>query len=184
MSTGNAGLARRYARALFAISGPRAAAYDEQLRRLADALSESAGRRFFFNPTVAAESKRKFVHAIWGQSFPALEKFLSVVIEHGRETLVQQMASAYHSLVLAEQGLAEAVVETARELGDSERQATREALDKFLGEPTWPSFRVEPGLLGGVRVRYGDRMIDASVTGKLQRLKGRLLRAAQSEVTK
>ena len=184
MNTGNEGLARRYARALLAVSGPQAAAYDEQLTQLANVLVEPAGRRFFFNPTVAADAKRHFAHAIWGESFPRLENFLAVVIEHGRETLIQEIASAYHRLVLEEQGFTEAVVETARELGENERQATREALDKFLGRATWPSFRVEPTLLGGVRVRYGDQMIDGSISGKLRRIKGRLMQANQSEVAK
>jgi len=178
------GIARRYARALMALAQDHASEWDEWLTDLADVLSSVEGRKLFFNPTISAASKQDLVRTLLADRDEVLYRFLSVVIQHGRERLVSEMAQAFHQMLLAREGYTEAVIETARELDAEERESAKAALDRFLGKKSWPSFRVAPDLIGGARVRFGDRMVDASVAGDLGKLRNLLTRANQSEVSR
>jgi F-type H+-transporting ATPase subunit delta len=177
------GIARRYAKALLGVAEGQEGAWDDRLTVVASALTSDLGRRLFLNPTIAAGAKAALAKSLIGEDQPELEHFLGVVIEHRRERLIQEIAEAFHQLVLARAGYTEAVIETARALEENEKQATKTALDRFLGKKSWPIFRVAPGLVGGARIRFGDRMIDGSVVGDLERLRNLLTRANQSEVS-
>ncbi len=178
------GISGRYARALMALAPGQEASWDERLTMVAAALSSPLGRQLFYNPTLSMVSKQKLVGALLGEEHPMLQNFLAVVIQHGRERLVEEIAQMFHQLVLVHEGYTEAVVETARELNSEERESAKAALDRFFDKPAWPSFRVTPGLIGGARVRFGDRMVDGSVAGDLDRLRSALMRANQSEVSR
>lgn len=176
-------VARRYAAALMAASqAPLDDGLDRRLAELAQTLTSSEGRLLFFNPTISASAKRALVQKLVGES-DILYRFLAVVIEHGREQLIEEVARAFHHLVLTQAGYTEAVVETARVLDTNEQELARMALDRFLGKKSWPTFQVEPALIGGIRVRFGDRMIDGTVAGDLSRLRNLLSQANQSEVS-
>ena len=176
-------ISRRYAKALMAVADGRETELDQTLSLAAGALGSSPGRRLFFNPTLSADAKQALVKTIFGDD-EVLAKFFGVVIEHGRERLIEEIAQEFHQLVLAHNGYTEAIVETARELDGVEQQAAKAALDQFLGKPCSPVFRVSPALIGGARVRFGDRMIDATVAGELGSLRNRLMRVNQSEVSR
>lgn len=181
----DAGLARRYARALYqAAGGDRARALDPDLSALTARLTEPPGDRLYLNPTLASGTKRRLVLELTKGEDPLLRDFLAVVIDHRREGLLADISRAFHQQVLAASGLTEATVESARELSDEERLATEKALRQFLGRGVAPRFQVDRTLIGGVRVRYGDRMIDASVLGNLRRMRTLLARTNRSEVTR
>jgi F-type H+-transporting ATPase subunit delta len=65
-------------------------------------------------------------------------------------------------------------VTSAAPLSDAERDAVRERLAAMTGDTVEIETRVDPSLLGGILVRMGDRLIDGSVRGRLERLRTRL----------
>lgn len=181
----DAGLARRYARALYQAAGAeRAKALDPDLSGLVARLTEPPGDRLYLNPTLPAGVKRRLVLELTEKEDPLLRDFFAVVIEHRREGLLEEIGRAFHEQVLSASGLTETVVESARELSDEERATTERALRAFLGRGVAARYRVDQALIGGVRVRYGDRMIDASVLGNLRRMRTLLTRTNPSEVTR
>ena len=59
-------------------------------------------------------------------------------------------------------------------LTDSQKQQIEQKLEKLTGEDIEPDFRIDPTLMGGVRVQYGDYVLDGTIRGALRRLRDRL----------
>ncbi|MBX5467557.1 MAG: ATP synthase F1 subunit delta [Firmicutes bacterium] len=175
-------VARRYAAALLEVVGSEAEAVDAALSRLARDLSATEASRIWLHPALGAEAKRGLVRALATEEDPpVVTRFLDVVIAHRREAEVATIAESFHQAVLERAGLTEAVIASGRPLAPEEQARATEALSRFLGRRLWPRFEVDPSLIGGVRVTFGDRMIDWSVQGALDRLRANLL-AAREEV--
>ena len=71
-------------------------------------------------------------------------------------------------------GIVEAIVTSAAPLEEAERAALAERLAALTGQRVEIEERVDPALLGGLQVRIGDRLIDGSVRGRLERLRATL----------
>lgn len=177
-------VSRRYARALMAVAAKALNEIDERLSQIVEALTSEPGKRLFLNPTLSQRDKRDLVSAILDPDEGVVHNFLAVVIQHGRETELREISRQFHLLVLKAQGYTEATVETAQALTREQQESATAALDRFFGGRSWPNFQVVPALIGGVRVRFDDRMIDASVSGELGMIRKLLIRANQSEVTR
>jgi len=175
-------LARRYAVALLEVVGEaESQAVDDALGRVARQLTESEASRIWLHPALGTEAKRALIAALAEEEPPVLRRFLEVIIAHRREAEIATIAESFHRAVLNQKGLTEAVIASGRPLPPDEQQRAGEALSRFLGKRLAPRFEVDPALIGGVRVTWGDRMLDWSVAGALERLKSRLL-ATREEV--
>lgn len=175
-------LARRYATALLEVVGEaESQPVDEALARVAHQLLETEAARIWLNPVLGHEAKRALIAALVEEEPPVLARFLEVIIAHRREAEIATIAESFHRAVLEQKGLTEAVITSGRPLPQEEKVRAQEALSRYLGKRLAPRFEVDPALIGGVRVTWGDRMLDWSVAGALERLKSRLL-ATREEV--
>jgi len=102
---------------------------------------------------------------------------LNVLIKRRRIALVGPIAAQVRRRVAAEKGVAAATVETARPLTDAQREALAKALAQAVGRDVDLAVRDNPDLLGGVRVRMGDTLIDGSLDGALDRLETKLTKS-------
>lgn len=99
-----------------------------------------------------------------------LARFVSVMVERDRSGEFEATAREFRAALDVHRGVMEAEVTSARRLDSGGRDAVRAALEAvFEGRRARLRFREDPSLLGGFTVRAGNRIFDASISGKLDR---------------
>ena len=110
-------------------------------------------------------------------SRPVLNLIL-LQLRRGRIEDLPRVAAEFRRLDNARQGITEATATTAAELTQDEIRALTAKLEQFTGGRVELDVQVDPSLLGGLVVRVGDRLIDGSVRGRLERLRNQLVSGA------
>lgn len=170
--------ARRYAKAVFDLAGDERDV-DEWSRRLAlvrDVLSDEKVGAILTNPTIPSQRRMDvFGDGAFDEETTNLVKLL---IESGRVHEIDGIAEEFDRLADDAAGRVRATVTTAVELDSADRDRVAAQLSKQLGREVRMSAQVDPRILGGLKVQYGDRLIDASVASRLQQLRRRLTEAS------
>lgn len=177
-------IARSYAEALFEL-GERhgqSEAFSAALALIATTLeSEHRLRLFLETPKVEpAEKKRVLTEALHGEVPPLVLNFLLVVLDKGRQRILPQIAREYRALLDESLGRIHAEVTVAREPDERTEREIAAELSRALGKTVLPSIQVDPKIIGGIIVRYGDRVLDGSLRRRLVTLRRRLLDAKLS----
>lgn len=172
----------RYAQALFelAVESRALEPIEADLRGLTELLSQSPDlRRFLTSPRFTAEDKAKGLAAIAERARvqPLTAKFLGLLAANRRTNALAEIIGAFQRLAAARRGLVSAQVTTAVPLTDSQTAALKSALRQAIGKDPEIEARVDPAILGGVKVRVGSRLYDASLKSRLDSLKYALKRA-------
>jgi F-type H+-transporting ATPase subunit delta len=172
----------RYAQALFDLAGDQkqVAAVEKDLMSLKSAIAESADlRALLASPAFSAEDKGKGLAAIAAEAKfnPTTVKFLGLLAANGRASSLSQVIGAFAELSAAARGAVSAEVTTAVPLSVAQAKGVAQALRQALGKDPEISTRVDPALLGGIKVKVGSRLFDASLKSKLDSLKFALKRA-------
>lgn len=169
-----AGLARRYVLPLFeaAESAGRTEQVEQELRALDQALRSAPDlRAFLLNPALDRATKREAITpAVEGFS-DLTRNFVRVVMAKNRPWILEQVYRIFRDLHRARRGVTPATVETAVPLDEAVWRDIQVKLEKRFRSSLEIERRVEPGLLGGLRVRVGNVLWDASVKGRLERLR-------------
>ena len=146
-------------------------------RQLNDFLSTWDGsrelREVFENPAIATEQKVAILdkmNAKLGMQ-KELRNLIAVLIRNDRIMHVHEVANAYRAELEERQGIHEAEILTARELGEGERAELLAGVGKLAGGSVKASFKLDKSLLGGTIVRIGSTVYDGSVKGRLERLR-------------
>ncbi|HUH00057.1 MAG TPA: ATP synthase F1 subunit delta, partial [Gammaproteobacteria bacterium] len=121
--------------------------------------------------------------ALAGQVPPVFLNFLLVVLDKRRQRLLGEIALAYRELLDEKLGLLNVEVTLAHELDERGEEEVALQLSRILGRRVLPHLRVDPAILGGIIVRYGDRVLDGSLRRRLVSLRRRLLGAGLEGVT-
>lgn len=173
-------IARSYASALHEIGQRHDAAdrFGDELERLAGLLREEPRiREFIEAPTVDIEEKKRVLRSALGGFHPLLVNFVFVVLDKRRQRLLRDIAVGYRAIRDEAQGYVRAEVTLAREPDERLEEEIRSALSRSLGKVVLPQFEVDPRILGGVRVRYEDRVIDGTLRRRLLALRRAMLTA-------
>ena len=169
--------ARRYAEAAFELGrgDETLDAWARDLARLSEALAIPEVELIVKHPAIAFARKQEVLRQIVGGdvSKQALNLVL-LMIRRGRPKQVPAMVERFNELLRREHGIVLAEVRSALPLDDAERQAISERLAALTGDTVEISEMVDPLLIGGIAVRIGDRLYDASVRSRLERLRARL----------
>jgi F-type H+-transporting ATPase subunit delta len=170
-------IARRYAEASFAIA-ERDGNVEEwlsQLRAIGDALSDPSLVRRLEDPKVPLAERQKALTGSLGRDvIPQVSNLAGLVLRRGRLDQLNDIAREFGRLYNRREGIVEATATSALELDDAEVDALRQRLEQITNGRVELALSVDPRLLGGVQVRLGDLLIDGSVLGRLERLRGRL----------
>ena len=174
--------ARRYAEAAFQIAA-RDGTTDEwqaRLGQLAAVLEDARMARLAGNPALPpAERERVLLAALgWEGSDEPAVNLVRLLLRRGRIGLAGSIAAEFRRLVQQSRGIVGATVSAAAPLSAAEEDAVRRRLEAMTGRQVDLTVVIDPELIGGVAVRIGDRMIDASVRGRLRRLRERLVAGA------
>jgi len=175
-ATGTSGLAERYAAALFDLADERRAldAVAGDLRELRTMLHESGDlARLLRSPVVSRAEQGKAVAALAERAgLAALTRdFLGLVAKNRRLFAVPAMIEAYLKKLAERRGEITAEVTAAQPLSEAQQDTLGEQLRRAVGRRVTVDIRVDPSLLGGMIVKIGSRMVDASLNSRLQRLR-------------
>jgi F-type H+-transporting ATPase subunit delta len=172
----------RYAKALFnlALDTKTVDKVRADLDGLGALIAENADvRRMLDSPAFSSEDKGKALAAIAAKAKlnPVTVKFLGLLAENRRAAALPAVIAGYRRLHDAYRGVVAAKVTTALKLSAAQEKGLAKALAQALGKEPEISTAVDPSILGGVKVRVGSRLFDASLKTRLDSLKFALKRA-------
>jgi F-type H+-transporting ATPase subunit delta len=171
-----------YAQALFDLAVEEAAldAIEADLIALKGLLAESEDlRRLLVSPKFSADEKAKGLAALAARAGlqKTTAKFLGLLAANRRTAALGDVIAAFQRLAADRRGLVSAQVVTAIPLTDAQNRGLVAALRQALGKEPQIDAVVDPSILGGLKVRVGSRLYDASLKSKLDNLKFALKRA-------
>jgi F-type H+-transporting ATPase subunit delta len=173
---------QRYAQSLFelTIEGNQLGKVEADLKSLQTMLAESADlRRLVTSPAFDAAAKAKGLTAVAAKAGfnPLTAKFVGLIATNGRANELAGVINAFSALSAQYRGVVTAEVTTAKALTAAQLKGVSAAVSQALGKTPELSTRVDPSILGGIKVRVGSRLFDASLRSKLDSLKFALKRA-------
>ena len=168
-------LATRYARAYDSLSSTAQAAQAAcaSLQQAAQALQYA--RNYMADPAVSSAQKIQFVQSLFAQQKQVAD-FLAVLLTEKRYYLLEACAAEVAKLTDGRLGIIRAQVQTAFDLSDAQKKQVADTLSRFSGKQARAQFEVRPELLGGLKVRMEDTLIDGSLQGKFEKLEEELIK--------
>jgi len=165
----NATLARPYAEAAFELAKAAGAlaAWQEALDRLAAASRDPAMHECINDPRLTTTALAELFTAAAGELTPEQSNFLHILIDNRRLSVLPEISALFAELKNAQEGTREALVTSAFPLSDAQLMNLVAELERKFGCKIKANVKVDPELIGGVRIALGDQVIDASVRGKL-----------------
>lgn len=171
---------RTYARALYdaAKEAGRLEPVREELAGLVEATREVRElRELLRNPQLDPRAKAAAVEALLGEGERLLRNFVLLLVEKGRAGEVEEIAREVERLAAAEAGQLTVELTTAFELTEEEARGIVGQIERASGKRVEATRTVDPGLIGGVVLQAGSLRLDASVRGRLERLRRELATA-------
>lgn len=134
--------------------------------------------RALSHPALAAEARKKVVTAVWASAPALVTRLLHLLVERDRVGLLPAIAEAYGEAWNAARGVVSAEAVSAVELDPGQEKALLTALEKTAGKGIELRTRVDPAVLGGLKVTMGGRTFDGTAKAHLLALKRSLKGAA------
>jgi F-type H+-transporting ATPase subunit delta len=169
---------RMYARALFAAAQDKGnlAEVREELSDFVTAVREVPElRQLLVNPEVDSRVKADALRELLAGADEVVRNFLLLLAEKGRVAQLEEIAREFEGLVAAEEGRLEVGLTTAVELSDEEADRLVGQIEQASGRTVVATRSVDPALIGGLILQAGSRRVDASVRGRLDRLRHQLV---------
>lgn len=169
--------ARRYAQAAFevALGDDRLDRWREDLALAADVLGRPEVQPLVESPAVPLAQRSALVEALLGTRVqPGVLRLVNLTVERGRVAILPRIADEFVRQLNAHRGVVMAVVTSAVPLTDDETAAIRSRVEAMAGAEVDLRAEVDPGLIGGLTIQVRDRLLDASIRGRLERLRAQL----------
>ena len=170
-------IARPYAEAAFkaALDGQALPAWSDMLSRLAAVVARPEAQSFLGNPANAADNVAAVIADVAGQVSPEQRNFIGLLAGNERLSVVPEIVALFTQLRNAHEQVLDAQVSSAYPLSDEQVADIRATLETKYGRKVDVSVMLDPELIGGVSIRIGDEVMDASVRGKLAQLAASLM---------
>jgi F-type H+-transporting ATPase subunit delta len=171
---------RRYAKAVFELAQADGNV-DEWRRRLAalrEVLSDETVGAVLTNPTIPVATRMELISVPSHDLDAEMINLAKLLIESNRVRDMGAIADAYELMADEAAGRVRATVTTAVELTPGDRDRVTNELSKHLGKEISLETEVDPLILGGLKLQYGDHLVDASVATRLLQLRRRLADAS------
>lgn len=172
----------RYAQALFELADEAGAlsAVEADIKALKTMSAESEDlRRLIASPAFSVEDKTKALSAVAEKAglHELTRNFIGLLATNGRAAALPAVITAFERLASERRGAVAAEVTSAVKLSVSQQKAVAKALRDAFGKDPEISTVVDPAILGGLRVKVGSKLFDASLKSRLDQLKFALKRA-------
>jgi F-type H+-transporting ATPase subunit delta len=172
------GAGRRYAEAAFGLAAGDAQvdAWQRDLVLAAGLARDERVVRIVDSPAMPFSERRKAVEQMLSGHVSAQALNLALLLaQRGRFSVFPDVSAEYDALVRKSRGIVAATVTTPAPLSEAELAQVRARVEQLAGAKVELTTSTDPKLLGGLTIRIGDKLIDASVQGRLARLRGRLV---------
>jgi F-type H+-transporting ATPase subunit delta len=169
--------ARRYADAAFQMgkAASRLDDWERDLTELRDAMRNRELRAVLQHPAIPYAAKERVLRAVAGEQIGREPlNLVLLMVRRGRPRAIDAMLDYFEVLLRRERGIALAEIRSALPLDDELRGALTAKLAELTGAKVEVNEHVDESLIGGVAVRIGDTLYDASVRSRLERLRARL----------
>ena len=168
--------ARRYARAVFELASQDGDVehWSRRVTRIRELFADPEMAAVLGNPTIPTEQREALISAAPHVLDPEATNLARLLIESGRVEEAGGIEEEFQSLADAAAGRVRATVTTAIELEPDDRERIARELSRRLEKDVRMHVVVDPRILGGLTLRYGDRLVDASVATRLEQLRRRL----------
>ena len=173
-------IAQVYSRALFesALEHDKLDVIRDQLGEFADALNEHRDLRvFFFSPYFSSQEKKEGLHKAVKGADETLLNFLELLIEKHRAPAVFRIRRAYEALWEEENKLLPVTVTSAIELDKKIVKDLGDRVGEQTGRKVELTSEVDPDILGGIVLRVGNSILDASIRNRLRQLRKEVAKA-------
>ncbi len=174
-------IAQVYSRALFEV-GKEQDTLDElreQLGQFADAVGDNRDLAvFFFSPYFSTQEKKDGLGRVLDDADEALVNFLEMLVENHRMPAIFRINRQYEELWQQENKLLPVHITSAIELDDETIKHIGDKIGEQTGQRVDLSSRVDPDILGGIILRVGNSILDASIRNRLNRLRKQVAKAA------
>jgi F-type H+-transporting ATPase subunit delta len=127
------------------------------------------------NPELTPETKADIVVEIIGEADQLLRNFLRLAAQKGRIGEIAEIARELDRLMAAEEGRLDVELTTAYELSETDAKAILKQIQEASGRKVEATRKVDPNLIGGFVLQAGSMRVDASVRGRIERLRRELV---------
>lgn len=167
---------RRYAEALINISVEDGAidVYQQELGAVAGIFDTQPDFRFFLlNPRIKTDMKKETLKQLFGGTLKAkLVSFLLLLVDKGRIKFLPGIMEEFAKLADRKKNTLNMTVISAAPLQEAQLNQIKEKYRKLYGASAVKAeAEIDPSLIGGIKVRIGDRVIDGSIKGRLESLR-------------
>ena len=128
------------------------------------------------NPQLEPAAKARILSDLAGDEEPLFKNFLLLVAEKGRAGEIVEIAREFERLMAREERRLTVELTTARELSDDEAKSIVAQIEKAAGRKVEATRSVDPDLVGGIVLQAGEYRVDASIRGRLERLRQELIK--------
>jgi ATP synthase F1 delta subunit len=174
-------IATVYARSLFEVAKERDGldAVREQVGQFADALQENRDLQvFFFSPYFSTEEKKDALGRAVDGADEAVENFLELLVEKHRMPAIFRIRRELDTLWEEENKLLPVTITSAVELDASTVEGVGRAIGEQTGRKVELTTNVDPDVLGGIVLRVGNSILDASIRNRLEQLRRQVAKTA------
>ena len=174
-------IARVYSEALFGAAKDKGGLDEvhEQLGELCDALAESRELQiFFFSPYFSSEEKREGIGKAISGADELLQNFLELLAEKHRMPVIFRIRRRFDELWATETKRLDVKLISAVELDSKVVERVRSEIEEQTDRTIELETEVDEGVIGGLVLRVGNMVLDASVRNKLERLRKEVAQAA------
>jgi len=174
-------IAEVYARSLFEVAQEHDQLDEirEELGEFADVLAQNRQLQvFFFSPYFSSEEKKDNVPKVIEGGNEYFVRFLQVLAEKHRLPVLFRVRRAFDEMWAKEQRLLEVSVTSAVPLDEETVNGIGKKIEEQTGQRVELSSTVDPDLIGGIVIRVGNKVLDASVRNRLERFRRSVASAA------
>jgi F-type H+-transporting ATPase subunit delta len=173
-------IAQVYARSLFEVAKEQSKldVVKEQLGQFADAVDDNRElATFFFAPYFSTAEKEDGLGRLLDGADPVVENFLKLLIENHRVPVIFRVRREFEALYDQENQLLPVTITSAVQLDEATVKSIGDAIGKQTGQQVELTANVDPDVLGGLIVRVGNSILDASIRNRLENLRRSVARA-------
>ena len=169
-----------YARSLFEVAedADKLDEVREQLGEFADAVAESHELSvFLFSPYFSTEEKKDGLHKVLDDVDETFENFLELLLEQHRMPAIHRIRREYETMWDRQNDVLPVEVTSAVELDEETVKSVGDRIGEQTGRKVQLTSQVDPDILGGLVLRVGNSILDASIRNRLDQLRKQIARA-------